>query len=58
MIRRATVGRSLPGDHGAEFPYTAVIEFDNETDLRAYIAIRCISRSRGCFGKRARRRRS
>jgi len=38
VIRRATVGRSLPGDHGVEFPYTAVMEFDNETDLRAYIA--------------------
>ncbi len=37
-IRRASVGRSLPGDQGGEFPYTAVIEFDNETDLQAYIA--------------------
>jgi hypothetical protein len=37
-IRRATVGRSLPGDHGAEFPYSAVFEFEDEADLRAYIA--------------------
>jgi hypothetical protein len=38
MIRRATVGRSVDGDRGAEFPYTAVIEFDSEADLDAYIA--------------------
>jgi Stress responsive A/B Barrel Domain len=36
-IRRATVGRSLPDDNGRDFPYTAVLEFDGEADLRAYL---------------------
>ncbi|HEY6357517.1 MAG TPA: Dabb family protein [Vicinamibacterales bacterium] len=37
-IRRATIGRSLPEDHGRDFPYTAVIEFDDEAGLRAYLS--------------------
>jgi hypothetical protein len=37
-IRRATIGRSLPNDNGADFPYTAVIEFDDEAGLTAYLA--------------------
>jgi hypothetical protein len=37
-IRRATIGRSLPSDHGTDFPYTAVIEFDDEAGLTAYLA--------------------
>jgi len=36
-IRRATIGRSLPDDSGRDFPYTAVIEFDDEAGLTAYL---------------------
>lgn len=37
-VRRATIGRSRPEDNGRDFPYTAVIEFDDEAGLRAYLA--------------------
>lgn len=37
-IRRAVVGRSLPGDNGADFPYVAVVEFDDERGLQQYLA--------------------
>lgn len=37
-IRRATIGRSLPHDQGPDFPYTAVIEFDDEAGLTTYLA--------------------
>lgn len=36
-VRRATIGRSRPEDNGRDFPYTAVIEFDDEAGLRAYL---------------------
>jgi hypothetical protein len=37
-IRRATIGRSLPSDNGHDFPYTAVMEFDDEAGFTAYLA--------------------
>jgi hypothetical protein len=37
-IRRATIGRSLPSDQGSDFPYTAVMEFDDEAGFTAYLA--------------------
>jgi hypothetical protein len=37
-IRRATIGRSLPDDTGRDFPYTAVIEFDDKAGLTAYLS--------------------
>ncbi len=37
-IRRATIGRSLPDDNGRDFPYAAVIEFDDEAGFTAYLA--------------------
>jgi hypothetical protein len=37
-IRRATIGRSLPDDNGRDFPYTAVIEFDDEAGFTTYLA--------------------
>jgi hypothetical protein len=37
-IRRASIGRSLPDDNGHDFPYTAVIEFDDEAGFTAYLA--------------------
>jgi hypothetical protein len=37
-IRRARVGRSLADDHGRDYPFTAVLEFDDEAGLRAYLA--------------------
>jgi hypothetical protein len=37
-VRRATVGRSLPNDNGEDFPYAAVIEFDDQAGFAAYLA--------------------
>lgn len=37
-IRRAVVGRSLPGDQGLDFPYVAIIEFDDEHGYQTYLA--------------------
>jgi hypothetical protein len=37
-IRRVRVGRSLADDNGREYPYTAVMEFDDATGFAAYLA--------------------
>jgi hypothetical protein len=37
-IRRAVVGRALPGDNGVDFPYVAIIEFDDERGFQSYLA--------------------
>lgn len=37
-VRRAVVGRSLPSDNGSDFPFVAVMEFDDEHGLQAYLA--------------------
>jgi len=37
-ISRATIGRSLPDSNGRDFPYTAVIEFEDEAGFAAYLA--------------------
>lgn len=37
-IRRATIGRSRPEDSGRDYPYTAVMEFDDAAGLAAYFA--------------------
>ena len=36
-VRRAVVGRSLPSDNGPDFPYVAVIDFEDEHGLNAYL---------------------
>jgi hypothetical protein len=37
-VRRARIGRSLADDNGREYPYSAVMEFDDVAGLRAYLA--------------------
>jgi len=35
-VRRASIGRSRPDDSGRDYPYTAVMEFDDAAGLAAY----------------------
>jgi hypothetical protein len=37
-VRRAAIGRSRADDNGREYPYTAVMEFDDAGGLAAYFA--------------------
>jgi hypothetical protein len=37
-IRRVRVGRARLDDHGRDFPYAAILEFDDEAGLQAYFA--------------------
>jgi hypothetical protein len=37
-IRRASIGRSRPEDSGRDYPFTAVMEFEDAAGLAAYFA--------------------